>query len=66
VERELRWKPEIALDDGLRQTVDWYKNNTHWTAEVRGRDYLTHLHKYYTDRDSSVHAIRQCVDESSH
>jgi len=66
VERELGWKPGIALDEGLRQTVNWYKNNTHWTAEVRGGDYLTYYHKYYTDRDSSLQAIRQCVDEPPH
>ncbi len=26
----LGWRPEIAFDDGLEQTIDWYKDNEWW------------------------------------
>ena len=27
IKREIKWKPTISLDVGLKRTVNWYKEN---------------------------------------
>jgi len=65
IERELGWKPAITLDEGLRKTIDWYRENTAWTAGVRGGEYRNYYEKYYVNRDSSLHAITQSRPKSA-
>jgi dTDP-glucose 4,6-dehydratase len=57
IESELAWKPEISLEDGVRQTIEWYKDNSKWVSDVRGGEYLSYYEKYYDDRENSLKAI---------
>ena len=57
MEKELGWTPAIPLENGLRQTIDWYKTNVKWLAGVRDGAYLSYYDKYYENRDSSLHAL---------
>ena len=62
IQGELAWKPEISLEDGVRQTIEWYKDNSEWVSDVRAGEYLTYYEKYYNDREKSLKAI---ADSSS-
>jgi len=55
--RELGWSPRIPLEAGLQQTVEWYKANGPWLAEIRKGEYRGYYEKYYVNRDSSLRAI---------
>ncbi len=57
IETQLGWKPEISLDGGLQQTIDWYASNRKWLDGVRAGEYRTYYEKYYENRDHSLHEI---------
>jgi len=57
MEKDLGWKPAIPLEQGLQQTIDWYKKNAAWLAGVRGGEYRSYYAKYYEHRDRSLQAI---------
>ena len=57
METQLGWRPQIALDEGLRQTIEWYKTNTKWLDGVRAGEYRSYYEKYYEDRERSLQAI---------
>jgi len=46
-EKELGWKQTFGFEQGLEQTVKWYKENTKWWSEVKSGEYKDFYNKYY-------------------
>lgn len=48
--RELGWKPTTKFDDGIRLTIQWYREHTDWLKECTGSDYLKYYEEMYGNR----------------
>jgi dTDP-glucose 4,6-dehydratase len=44
---ELGWKAEIGFEEGLRRTVDWYRDNEDWWAPIRSGEYREYYERQY-------------------
>lgn len=51
-ESELGWHPETSWEDGLRKTIDWYKNNQAWVDGVRNGEYQDYYERIYGKREA--------------
>jgi dTDP-glucose 4,6-dehydratase len=49
-ERELGWAPQATFDEGLRETIDWYRANQPWVNQVRSGEYLKYYERQYGNR----------------
>ena len=50
ITKELNWKPEVKLEEGLELTVEWYIHNEDWLNNVINKEYLTFYEKQYKNR----------------
>jgi len=47
IQRELGWRPSIDLDEGLRSTVAWYRDNPEWVRRTRSGEYRQYYERVY-------------------
>jgi len=45
--RKLGWKPDVNFEQGIKQTVDWYKQNEQWWKRIKSGEYLEYYKKQY-------------------
>ncbi|MGH9416661.1 MAG: dTDP-glucose 4,6-dehydratase [Terriglobales bacterium] len=45
--RELGWAPQARLAQGLRDTVEWYRDNGEWLSRLRGADFREYYRRQY-------------------
>jgi dTDP-glucose 4,6-dehydratase len=45
--RALGWTPQVRFDEGLAQTVAWYRENSWWWEPIRSGDYRRYYERQY-------------------
>lgn len=50
LERETGWSAEVAFEDGLARTIDWYKANSGWVSRVKSGAYQRYYEQNYVNR----------------
>jgi dTDP-glucose 4,6-dehydratase len=45
--RALGWEPGGRFADGLRRTVEWYRDNEWWWAPIRSGEYRSYYQRHY-------------------
>jgi dTDP-glucose 4,6-dehydratase len=57
MQEDLAWRPVISFEEGLRQTIEWYKSHPGWMADVRSGEYRFYFEKRYANRNPLLDAI---------
>jgi dTDP-glucose 4,6-dehydratase len=55
--RGLGWKPRKPFDDGLRETVEWYRDNRAWWEPIKSGEYRAYYERQYAERFASSRAV---------
>jgi dTDP-glucose 4,6-dehydratase len=51
--RSMGWSPQTGFDDGMRRTVDWYRENRSWWEPIKSGEYRSYYEQQYGSRLSS-------------
>ena len=47
IEKELGWKPQVSFEQGMKDTIAWYKEHPDWVASIRSGAYMHYLKRQY-------------------
>jgi dTDP-glucose 4,6-dehydratase len=50
IQSELGWKPEISLTDGVKATIDWYRDHRRWWEGIKRGEYRNYYARWYEKR----------------
>lgn len=49
-QKELGYEPEYSFERGIKETLDWYRNNSTWLQDVQSGAYLEFMKKWYGNK----------------
>ncbi len=52
LERETGWTPQVSFEEGLAQTVAWYRDNSAWVERVKSGEYRNWYERNYGSREA--------------
>lgn len=50
INTQLGWYPEVPFDEGIKKTIQWYKDNQSWVNNILNKEYYDYYNKQYGKR----------------
>ena len=50
IERDLRWRPQVSFEEGIRLTVEWYQEHRPWWRKIKSGEYMNYYKRMYENR----------------
>ncbi|MBP2027134.1 dTDP-glucose 4,6-dehydratase [Acetoanaerobium pronyense] len=47
---ELGWAPKYTFEEGIKETINWYIENSEWLSRVINKDYMEYYETMYANR----------------
>jgi len=47
IHTELGWEPQIGIEEGLQQTITWYREHQDWWKRIKSGEYQEYYNKQY-------------------
>ena len=44
----LNWEPMIGWEEGIKETVGWYVDNSEWVSKIKSGEYLNWIERHYS------------------
>ena len=48
IKEQLGWTPSVTIEEGLRQTVEWYLKNREWWEPLLSEEFQAYYRKVYS------------------
>jgi dTDP-glucose 4,6-dehydratase len=49
--RALGWQPEVDFEQGLRETIQWYRDNRSWWEPIKSGEFEGYYRSNYAARE---------------
>lgn len=50
ITKDLGWKPNTTFEEGLKKTIEWYRDNEEWWRHIKSGEYTKYYETQYKNR----------------
>lgn len=54
IKKELGWEPQISFEEGMQETVKWYRENIDWLENIKNGNYKKYNKEHQDDKHPQV------------
>jgi dTDP-glucose 4,6-dehydratase len=48
----------VEFEEGLHETVEWYRRNRVWVERIKSGEYATYYARNYENRDAELQSLK--------